>query len=203
MAPRPDQSPRPSRRSVVTAGSSLLAGFGLSAALPAAASAAPSAPAAHGGAATHGPAAEGDLAAYRPVLVSSTAYAPTPGEFVVDKVATGGVRGTGWRAADGDPQWVSVDLQAVCEVALVRLTFEAAAGDPVFVPNPNGNWSDGTTGQEILSSYATAFTVETSLDGTSWSPRTSGTYARYVRVTLTRGSDTERTGIREVIAARR
>ena len=48
-----------------------------------------------------------------------------------------------------------------------------------------------------------ASSIETSLDGTTWSAKTSGTYARYVRVTLTRGSDTERTGIREVIATRR
>ncbi|NJP47952.1 discoidin domain-containing protein [Actinacidiphila epipremni] len=206
MARRPDQPQRPSRRAVVTAGSSLLAGFGLSAALPAVASAsAPTAP----GSAPHAPAAA-DLAAYRPVHVSSTAYAPTPGEFVVDKVATRGVRGTGWRAADGDPQWVSVDLQAVCEVALVTLTFEAAAGDPVFVPSPTGNWSDGTTGQEILSSYATAFTVETSLDGRSWTSlyrTTSGTggtvritppapvRARFVRMTATKRSSANPLGL--------
>jgi trehalose/maltose hydrolase-like predicted phosphorylase len=48
-----------------------------------------------------------------------------------------------------------------------------------------------------------SYTIETSLDGTSWSANTSDTTARYVRVTLTRGSDTERTGIREVIATRR
>ena len=56
------------------------------------------------------------------------------------------------------------------------------------------HWTD-----TLPSSYA----IETSLDGTSWSAKTSGTYARYVRVTLTGGSDTERTGIRELIATRR
>ncbi|WP_372351292.1 discoidin domain-containing protein [Streptomyces sp. KL116D] len=209
MAPRPDQPSRPSRRSVVTAGSTLLAGFGLAAALPGRSVAA--APSAAGSPAGHGSsAAEGELAAYRPVRVSSTAYAPTPAEFVVDKVTSAGVKGTGWRAADGDPQWVSVDLQAPCEVASVRLTFEAAEGDPVFVPKPTGNWSDGTTGKEILSSYATAFTVETSLDGKSWTGihrTTSGTggtvditpakpvRARWVRMTSTKRSSANPLGL--------
>ncbi|WP_030903113.1 discoidin domain-containing protein [Streptomyces sp. NRRL F-5126] len=209
MASAPDQPPRPSRRTVVTAGSSLLAGFGLTAALPARAfAAAPGAvhsPAAHGS-----PAAKGELAAYRPVHVSSTAYAPTPAQFVVDKVTSAGVKGTGWRAADGDPQWVSVDLQALCEVTSVRLTFEAAEGDPVFVPKPTGNWSDGTTGKEILSSYATAFTVEVSVDGKSWTSihrTTSGaggtvditpakpTQARWVRMTSTKRSSPDPLGL--------
>ncbi|WP_225850733.1 discoidin domain-containing protein [Streptomyces sp. HPF1205] len=156
------QPPHPSRRSVVATGSTLLAGFGLGVALPASAGAVPQAAGPAGGS------EPGELAAYRPVAVSSTAYAPAPAEFAVDGLGSPGVRGTGWRAGDGDPQWISVDLQAVCQVSSVRLTFEAAAGDPVFTPAPSGNWSDGTTGQEILSSYATEFTVETSRDGTSW-----------------------------------
>ncbi|WP_282087178.1 discoidin domain-containing protein [Streptomyces tendae] len=208
MAPRPDQPSRPSRRSVVTAGSTLLAGFGLTAALPGRSSAAGLAAEPAAG---HAPApVEGELALYRPVRVSSTAYAPTPAEFVVDKVTSAGVKGTGWRAADGDPQWVSVDLQALCEVTSVRLTFEAAEGDPVFVPEPTGNWSDGTTGKEILSSYATAFTVEVSTDGQSWTSihrTTSGTggtvdvappkpvRARWVRMTSTKRSSANPLGL--------
>ncbi|MBM9504071.1 discoidin domain-containing protein [Actinacidiphila acididurans] len=196
MTSTSEQPPRPSRRSVVTAGSTLLAGFGLGAVLPGAARA--SEP-------TGTPAATtaGELAIYRPVQVSSTAYAATAAEFVVDRLSSPGVKGSGWRAGDGDPQWISVDLQGVCRVTSVRLTFEAAAGDPVFIPATSGNWSDGTTGQEILSSYATEFVVETSLDNRSWSSvyrTTSGTggavdiapsapvTARWVRMTATKRS---------------
>lgn len=152
----------PSRRSVVTSGSTLLAGFGLGGVFPAAAraSAHPAGPPAHR--------LSQDLAVYRPVEVSSSAYGPAPASFAVDGIAERGVRGTGWRAADGDPQWISVDLQTECEVTGVRLTFEAQAGDAVFTPAPSGNWADGTTGEEILSSYATDFVVETSRDHASW-----------------------------------
>ncbi|GGN79629.1 hypothetical protein GCM10011579_064320 [Streptomyces albiflavescens] len=156
-----DQSSLPSRRTVLSAGSTLLAGFGLGMALPA-----------DGFAAETGQsdqtASHGELATYRPIEVSSTDYAPTPAEFVVDKVDTVGVRGTGWRAASGDPQWISVDLQAVCEVESLRLTFEATADDPAYVDAPGGNPRDNTTGQEILSSCAVDFVIETSRDRTAW-----------------------------------
>ncbi|MEV6007920.1 discoidin domain-containing protein [Streptomyces sp. NPDC051976] len=161
MALQTPPSDHPSRRSVVTTGSTLLAGFAASVALPGARAAALS------GTPAAGAGTPGELAAYRPVEVSSTDYAPTPGEFVVDKVTSPGVRGTGWRAADGDPQWISVDLQAACQVTRIRLTFEADAQDPVFVKRP-GNWADGTTGKEILSSYSVEFVVETSTDKKAW-----------------------------------
>jgi hypothetical protein len=52
-----------------------------------------------------------NLAGFRPVQVSSTDYAPTPGEFADGGIsAVGSPAGTGWRAAAGDPQWISVDL---------------------------------------------------------------------------------------------
>jgi hypothetical protein len=189
----------------VTAGSTLLAGFGLGAVVPGTAYA--SAP---GGPGAGAPQATGELAAYHPVEVSSTAYAPAPAEFAVDRLASRGVEGSGWRAAGGDPQWIAVDLQALCRVTAVRLTFEAAAGDPVFVPAPSGNWSDGTTGREILSSYATEFVVETSRDHRSWSSvyrTTAGTggvtdialdapvTARWVRMTATRRSTDNPLGV--------
>src|SRR5690242_21363840 len=102
------QLTRISRRHFVTAGAGLLAGFGLSAVLPErTASADPAAPAAASGT---------DLARYRPVSVSSTDYAATPAEFAVDGLAEVGARGSGWRAAPGDPQWIAVDLQAPCRV---------------------------------------------------------------------------------------
>ncbi|MEW2134236.1 discoidin domain-containing protein [Streptomyces sp. NPDC005435] len=156
-----DQSSAPSRRAVLSAGSTLLAGFGLGMG--------PLASAAGAGTGQPGrttPPAE--LAAYRPVSVSSTDYAPAPAEFAVDGLAVRGVQGSGWRAADGDPQWIKVDLQALCQVSSLRLVFEATVDDPPFKESPSGNPRDNTTGQEILSSCATDFVVETSRDGTSW-----------------------------------
>ncbi|MFJ9539046.1 discoidin domain-containing protein [Streptomyces sp. NPDC101225] len=153
-----DQSFRPSRRTLLSTGSTLLAGFGLGTAFPADALASVSGR----------PARPGELAAYRPVAVSSTDYAPTPAEFAVDGVPRAGVRGTGWRAAAGDPQWISVDLQAQCEVTSVHLTFEATSDDPPYVDAPGGNPRNDTTGQEILSSCAVEYVVETSRDHTTW-----------------------------------
>jgi hypothetical protein len=45
-----------------------------------------------------------------------------------------------------------------------------------------------------------SYRIETSADGRTWSSKTANTYARYVRVTLTRDANAERTGIREVVA---
>ncbi|WP_143264047.1 discoidin domain-containing protein, partial [Amycolatopsis kentuckyensis] len=141
-----------SRRHVLAAGTGLLAGFGLAAVLPGVASAAPAAP-------------EGrrtDLALFRPVQVSSTGYAATPAEFAVDGLAQVGVRGSGWRAAQGDGQWIVVDLQAPCAIESVVLTFEARPGDPAF---DAGASRSRTSGFEIQSSYATAFDLDVSADG--------------------------------------
>ncbi|MCQ6246610.1 discoidin domain-containing protein [Streptomyces malaysiensis] len=153
----------PSRRTVVTTGTTLLAGFGLSSVLPV-----PNAAAAPTGA-PGAPATPGELALYRPVSVSSTAYAATPGSFVVDRLSSPGVKGSGWRAeGGGDPQWIAVDLQATCEVTHIRLAFEADASDPVYTPPTTGNVHSGTTGKEIQSSYSLVFVVETSLDNKTW-----------------------------------
>ncbi|MFF2521122.1 discoidin domain-containing protein [Streptomyces liangshanensis] len=198
-----NQSPHPSRRSVVATGSTLLAGLGLGVALPGTSRAATST----AGGAT---AARGELAAYRPVSVSSTDYAPTPAEFVVDKLNSRGVRGTGWRAAAGDPQWISVDLQADCTVDSITLTFEGTSADPVFVPPTSGNPRTDTTGQEILSSYAVDFVVETSRDQRTWTTVqrvTAGkgglveikpakpVLARYVRLTVSKRSNANPLGL--------
>ncbi|MFE4175746.1 discoidin domain-containing protein [Streptomyces sp. NPDC056909] len=152
---------QPSRRTVLSSGSTLLAGFGLGMVLPATSHAAT-------GDIPATARSRSELAAYRPVSVSSTDYAPTPGRFVVDRLDSTGVRGSGWRAGDGDPQWISVDLQAACEVESLRLTFEATVDDPPYVDAPGGNPRDRTTGQEILSSCAVAFVIEVSRDNTSW-----------------------------------
>ncbi|MDX3094594.1 discoidin domain-containing protein [Streptomyces sp. ME19-03-3] len=198
----PDQSSLPSRRAVLSTGSTLLAGFGLGMAFPAAAAAQTRPP---------GPAgSRAELAAYRPVTVSSTDYAPTPAEFAVDGLDQVGVRGSGWRAAAGDPQWIAVDLEALCEVESVRLVFEATTDDPPYTPSTSGSPRDNTTGQEILSSCAVAFVVETSRDGTSWSVvhRTDDgkggvveialpkpVTARHVRMTVTRRSNANPLGL--------
>jgi hypothetical protein len=159
------------RRTVVSAGATLLAGFGLGAALPglsagsvwAAPGTAPAGPPAGDPAGT-----PTDLALYRPVAVSSTDYAPTPAGFAVDGLAEVGVRGSGWRAAQGDPQWIAVDLQAPCRITSVVLTFEAALGDPTFVGAGGSDPRDDTSGFEVLSAAAVAFTLDVSTDGTTW-----------------------------------
>ncbi|MEU9963465.1 discoidin domain-containing protein [Streptomyces malaysiensis] len=172
----------PSRRTVVTTGTTLLAGFGLSSVLPV-----PNAAAAPTGA-PGAPATPGELALHRPVSVSSTAYAATPGSFVVDRLSSPGVKGSGWRAEGGDPQWIAVDLQATCEVTHIRLAFEADASDPVYTPPTTGNVHSGTTGKEIQSSYSLVFVVETSLDNKTWTTayRTTAGTGGVVKIQLPR-----------------
>ncbi len=187
-----------SRRRFLSTSGTLLAAFGLTTALPGTRAAA--APAA----ARPAPA---DLALGRPVTVSSTDYAPTPAEFAVDGLSEVGVRGSGWRAATGDPQWIIVDLQAQCGITSVVLTFEAQPGDPAFDATASRS---NTTGNEIQSSYATTFDLDVSADGTEWTTvhhTTSGTgavttipldtpaQARWVRLTATSRSTTNPLGL--------
>ena len=146
-----------------------------------------------------------DLAQYRPVAVSSTDYAPTPGEFAVDGLPQVGVRGSGWRAAPGDPQWICVDLQAPCRIEAVTLTFEATLDDPPF----DGDYAQ-TDGDEIRSSAAVAFRLEVSGDGSTWTSvhetgnGTGGRLAialptaitaRWIRLTATKRSTTNPVGL--------
>jgi hypothetical protein len=199
-----------SRRGFITAGGTLLAGFGLTALLPGgSASAAPAADRS-GSTATgsQAPAPE-ELALYRPVTASSTAYAATPVEFAVDQVAETGVRGTGWRAVQGDPQWIAVDLQAPCQVESIGLVFEALLSDPPFVPASGDPYSN-TTGGEILSSAAVAFQIDVSGDGSTWQtvyqttsgpggsmtiPLSEPVSARWVRLTATARSNSNPLGL--------
>ncbi|MEV0175523.1 discoidin domain-containing protein [Streptomyces sp. NPDC050803] len=206
MADQSSPSQRPSRRSVVATSSTLLAGFSLSTVFPSAAAAGVRTATA----ASDTSSSPGELAAYRPVRASSQAYAPTPAGFAVDAIRSQGVRGTGWRAEAGDPQWIEVDLEADCRVDRIRLTFEADASDPVFTPPSSGNPRQGTTGKEILSSYATEFVVETSRDHNAWTSAyrtTAGTggvvdiplprpaTARWVRLTARRRSSPNPLGL--------
>src|SRR3569833_2377706 len=187
-----------SRRHVLAAGTGLLAGFGLAAILPGAAAAAP--------AVADGRAPKTDLALFRPVQVSSTDYAATPAEFAVDGLAQVGVRGSGWRAASGDGQWIVVDLQGECRIDSAVLTYEARPGDPAIDAAASRSH---TSGFEILSSYATAFDLDVSGDGKAW--RTvhhtdagtggvvtiplSAVTARWVRITASRRSTTNPLGL--------
>jgi hypothetical protein len=190
-----------SRRRFLSANAILLGGFGLATAFPQVASASVAEPASQPGA---GGTASADLALYRPVTVSSTAYGPTPAEFAVDRLAVPGVPGTGWRAGGPDPQWITVDLQAPCHVESVVLVFEATISDPEWVPAQGGNPYNNTTGWEIMSSCATAFQLDASTDGATWTTlyqTTSGTggvvhvalqqpvAARWVRMTATQQSN--------------
>ncbi|WP_432840877.1 discoidin domain-containing protein [Dactylosporangium sp. CA-092794] len=194
VPPMPD-TPALSRRTLLSSGATLLASVGVAGALPERAGAAP------GGSA----APRTDLARYRPVAVSSTDYAPTPGAFAVDGLAEAGVRGSGWRAAPGDPQWISVDLQAPCRIEAVTLVFEATLADGPF----DGNYSD-TDGDEIRSSAAVAFRLETSTDGRAWTTAYQTTAgqggvqavtlpapvtARWVRLSVTARSNTNPVGL--------
>ncbi|MET9631119.1 sugar-binding domain-containing protein [Lentzea sp. NPDC006480] len=146
-----------------------------------------------------------DLALNRPVSASSSAYAATPPQFVTDGLQQAGVRGSGWRAAGGDPQWVVVDLQGLCEVSSFVLVFEAKPGDPTFVPVPSYQPRDDTTGVEILSAAALAFHLEVSTDNRTWREVYRGAEtriqlekpvrARYVRLTGTRRSNDNPLGL--------
>ena len=151
-----------------------------------------------------------NLALYRPVSVSSTNYGPTPASFAVDRLADTGVAGSGWRAAGSDPQWITVDLQEPCEISSVTLVFEATTSDAPWVPASGSNPYQNTTGDEIMSSCATAFQIETSTDGTTWETAyqtTSGTggtvqvtlpapvTGRWVKMTATEQSNSQPLGL--------
>jgi F5/8 type C domain len=189
-----------SRRGFLTTSATLLASFGLGAVLPEARAAA--AGRAEGAQVPAG--SRSDLALYRPVSVSSTDYAPTPAWFAVDRISEVGAKGTGWRAAQGDPQWIAVDLQAPCHIESVVLTFEATLSDPTFVGSGGIDPRDNTTGFEVLSAAAVAFTLDVSDDGHTWTSvydTTAGTggvmtitlpapvTARWVRMTATKRSN--------------
>ena len=197
----PEQYDHMSRRRFLSANATLLGGFGLAMAFPPAAQASP---AKQAGPESASGAPSTDLALYRPVTVSSTAYGPTPAEFAVDRLAVTGVGGTGWRAGGPDPQWITVDLQAPCRVESVVLVFEATISDPEWIPAQGGNPYSNTTGWEIMSSCATAFQLDVSTDGSAWTTvyqTTSGTggavhiplsqpvTARWVRMTATEQSN--------------
>lgn len=85
---------------------------------------------------------EQDLALGRPVTASSIESRTDIGDLGPQS-AVDGDDGTRWSSGSGVPQWISVDLGAAKKVARVDIRWEDA--------------------------YATAFSIETSLDGTTWS----------------------------------
>jgi hypothetical protein len=193
-----------SRRAFLSANATLLAGFGLRGTLTRTGPASSVSPVGTRLPASEQAAATNDLALYRPVTVSSTAYGPNPPEFAVDGLTETGVGGTGWRAAGSDPQWIAVDLQAPCRVESVVLVFEATTSDPQWVPAQGGNPYSNTTGWEIMSSCPTAFQLDVSTDGATWDtvyqtatgtggvmriPLAQPVTARWVRMTATQQSN--------------
>ena len=186
-----------SRRTFLSSNAIVLAGFGLSRAFPGTARMPASSAASAAATST-------DLALYRPVATSSTAYGPWPAEFAVDRMAEPGVRGSGWRAGGPDPQWITVDLQAPCQIESVVLVFEATSSDPAWVPASGSNPYVNTTGWEVTSSCATSFRLDVSPDGSAWStvyqttsgaggtvqiPLAQPVTARWVRMTATQQSN--------------
>src|SRR5690349_16952736 len=123
----------------------LLAAAALTAALCAALLAVVSAPRAT--------AADALLSQGKPVTVSSTENAGTPGSAAVD-----GNTGTRWSSAFSDPQWIQVDLGATATVSSVTLNWETAYATAFKLQtSPDGTaWTDvystttGTGGTQTL-----------------------------------------------------
>nr|WP_230686530.1 ThuA domain-containing protein [Catellatospora vulcania] len=79
-----------------------------------------------------------NVALNKPTLTSSTESAAYPGSAAVDGNATA----TRWSSAFTDPQWIRVDLGQTYSISRVKLTWEAA--------------------------YGSAYEVQTSADGATW-----------------------------------
>ncbi|MBN2486007.1 MAG: Ig-like domain-containing protein [Bacteroidales bacterium] len=80
-----------------------------------------------------------NIALNKPVTVSSTENAGTPGAAAVD-----GSAGTRWSSAFSDPQWIMVDLQGTYSINRVVLNWETAAGRNYQVqvsPDGSTNWT--------------------------------------------------------------
>jgi hypothetical protein len=128
-----------SRRASLSTGTPLLAGF--------TADAVPAPTWAAVGTAASGTDSAGasESAVHRSATVSAADYAPIPAHFAVDRLSLVGMQGTGRRTAQGDPQWITIDLHAQCEIEAVTLSFEAA-----------------------LPGAATSFTLDVSTDDKTW-----------------------------------
>jgi hypothetical protein len=77
-----------------------------------------------------------NVALNKPVLVSSTETPDFPGSAAVDGNATT----TRWSSAFSDPQWIRVDLGQTYSISRVRLVWEAAYGSAYQIQtSPDGN----------------------------------------------------------------
>jgi hypothetical protein len=87
-------------------------------------------------------------------------------------------------AVDGSDAtiWAPADASAALTVDL---------GSRVRLSDVSVSWTDVSP---------VSYRIETSVDGSKWSAKTQSTFARYVRVTLTRDTTAGRTGIREIVA---
>ncbi|MBV1854189.1 ThuA domain-containing protein [Catellatospora tritici] len=84
-----------------------------------------------------------NVALNKPVTASSTENAGTPATAVVDGATTG----ARWSSAFSDPQWIRIDLGSTMPISRVRLFWEAAYGSAYQVQTSN----DGTTWTTIRS----------------------------------------------------
>lgn len=133
-----------------------------------------------------------NLALYRPAGASSVDHFPTLAEFAVD-----GRADTGWRsvrASDETGDWLTVDLQEVCRIEGVRVTWASRADLPVFEEIR----TSALFGAEQVASYGLAYSLLLSTDGKDWKTAytttqgTGGTEilhlqpaeSRYVRVAI-------------------
>ncbi len=98
-----------------------------------------------------------DLALNRPVMVSSVFYGPYQGAFAVD-----GCPYSWWASAPADPQFLTVDLQAICSVDSVLVAFIHELGDPA--PRRT-RW---TPAHEELAGFATHYAIQVSTDARRW-----------------------------------
>ena len=101
----------------------------------------------------------------KPVTVSSTENAGTPGSAAVD-----GNTGTRWSSAFSDPQWIRVDLGSTQTVTRVKLNWEAAYGKAYQIQTS----TDGTT-------WTTRYSTTTG-DGGIDDITFAAVSARYVRM---------------------
>jgi hypothetical protein len=104
-----------------------------------------------------------NLALYRPATASSVGHFPTAAEFAVD-----GQADTGWRSAralsEGSGDWLSVDLQGVCKIDGVKLTWASRADRPVFEEVR----TSGLAGGDQVASYGLAYSILLSANGQDW-----------------------------------
>jgi len=110
-----------------------------------------------------------NLALSRPVAVSSTENAGTPGSAAVDASTT-----TRWSSLWSDPQWIYVDLQGTYNVNEVRLNWEGAAGrDYLIQISPDAaSWS---TLRTVTGNTTGGLKTYTGLSGTGRFVRIYGT----------------------------